>query len=335
MARKEVETRAVVVERKDLSSDLTIIKLQPQFECPTFKPGQYCTIGLSAPEFDLEYEERAYSIVSGPHELPTVELFIELVPEEYRVVTSLTPRILGGTVKDPVRGELTFKGVQVGETVGMRKRAVGAFLLDENCPNHVFISTVTGVVPFVSMIRSHFKANFYGKEFNKWGCWQGASYMNEFGYLQELKMAAALSKGKLVYVPTVSRPTEAPNAGWKGVTGRVNAIVEEQMAQRGFNPGDTTVYLCGNEKMIEVLGNRTEVPAVNAAVAEILDAPKGQKKIKFLPDGADASSKLLEYVVAPDKLAKVAVGDKVAKGAIMRLGSLVAKGFACKDEVYF
>ena len=43
----------------------------------TFKPGQYATLGVVTPQ---KHIERAYSIVSAPHE-PTVEFFMELVPK--------------------------------------------------------------------------------------------------------------------------------------------------------------------------------------------------------------------------------------------------------------
>ena len=49
--------RAQLVERKDITEDLILIKLDPQVPFD-FKPGQYCTLGL-------ESVERAYSIVSA------------------------------------------------------------------------------------------------------------------------------------------------------------------------------------------------------------------------------------------------------------------------------
>lgn len=231
--------KAELVERKDLARDLMIIKLKPQFEFPAFKPGQYVTIGVGD-------QERAYSVVSASHELPTIELFIELVPEEYRLPTSLTPRLFE---------------LRCGDLLSLRPRAKGVFLLDTNYDNHVFISTVTGIAPFVSMMRSHFKAggSYYGKELNVLTL-QGASYMNEFGYIQEMKLMAANNKGYFFYIPTVSRPTEPRNEAWRGVTGRVNTVAVERIEKRGFAPDKTMVYLCGNEKMIEDLGNKKETP---------------------------------------------------------------------------
>ena len=80
---------------------------------------------------------------------------------------------------------------------------------------------------------------------------QGASYQDEFTYLEELERLAAEHPDKITYVPTVSRPTEEHNAGWTGETGRVNNIVEKYIDELGLSPEDTLVYACGHPEMIE------------------------------------------------------------------------------------
>ena len=50
-----------LVERSDVTEDLMVIKLEHQSDKFSFKPGQYCTLGLLG-------VERAYSIVSAPFE---------------------------------------------------------------------------------------------------------------------------------------------------------------------------------------------------------------------------------------------------------------------------
>ena len=60
-----------VTKRIDVTEDLLIIWITKPDEY-LFKPGQYCTIGIDG-------LERAYSIVSAPHE-NELELFVELVP---------------------------------------------------------------------------------------------------------------------------------------------------------------------------------------------------------------------------------------------------------------
>ena len=126
MMRKVELPRAKLVERKEITSDLMIIKLEPEAGPLAFKPGQYCTLGL-------EGIERAYSIASAPHE-PLLEIFVELVPEG-----ALTP--------------LMWK-MKVGDSISIRPRPKGIFLLDRKVHNHFMLATVTGVAPFVSMLRS-------------------------------------------------------------------------------------------------------------------------------------------------------------------------------------
>ncbi len=210
---------ATVTKRKDLSSELMFLWLLP--ETPfTFKPGQYCTIGI-------ENVERAYSIVSGPHE-PAIELFVELVPE----------------------GPLTTKlwNLHDGDKVSIRPRAKGIFLMDKKYTKHFMVSTVTGVVPFVSMLRSYLHSGEVGHHFY---ILQGASYQAEFGYREELENLASANPEVVTYIPTVSRPHEETNAGWGGVTGRVNHIVEEYLDKYGLSSEFTMVYACGHPGMIE------------------------------------------------------------------------------------
>ena len=60
-----------VLKREDITPDLLLMWIEKP-DGFTFKAGQYCTIGRDG-------IERAYSIVSAPHE-DSLELFVELVP---------------------------------------------------------------------------------------------------------------------------------------------------------------------------------------------------------------------------------------------------------------
>src|SRR5216684_6804867 len=138
--------KARIVEQVNLTNDLMIIKIRSEIPF-TFKPGQYCTIGLGG-------VERPYSIVSSPYE-ESVELFLELVPE----------------------GELTPKLWQsrVGDVLSIRPSAKGVFTFDDKYPNQFMVATVTGIAPFMSMIRNYLRRvlgshNFY--------VLQGASYQD-------------------------------------------------------------------------------------------------------------------------------------------------------------
>ncbi len=211
--------RAKLVERKDITEDLMVIKLEPEEGLFQFKPGQYCTLGKDG-------VERAYSIVSAPYE-PLLEIFVELVPD----------------------GELTPKmwALKVGDSMSIRPRAKGIFTLNEKVHHHFMLATVTGVAPYVSIIREYLHQERQGHRFY---VLLGASYQDELTYDRELSELAAAHPDCIEFVPTVSRPDEARNAEWSGAKGRVNAITEEYLEKFAPPIDDTLVYACGHPGMI-------------------------------------------------------------------------------------
>ncbi len=210
-----------VLKRVDITVDILLMWIEKP-EGFTFKAGQYCTIGRDG-------IERAYSIVSAPHE-ESLELFVELVP--------------------PPEGQLTPKiwELVVGDTVTIRPRAKGIFTFKPALPNQLLVSTVTGVVPYISFIRDYLHN---GREGHHFYVLQGASYHDEFTYDEELKRLAHEHPDLVTYVPTVSRPHEPRNEVWTGEKGRVNNVVEDYAEQFGLSPDDTLVYACGHPGMIE------------------------------------------------------------------------------------
>ena len=213
--------KATITRREDITQDLWKIWLKPEIPFK-FKPGQYCTIGFD----DVE---RAYSIVSSPYE-EQIELFIELVPPPYGNLT-------------PLLYELG-----VGRQVTFRPRAKGIFTLDDRYSTHLMVSTVTGVVPYVSILRSYLHDLRSGHRFY---VLQGASYADEFTYDKEILEMAHAHPDFIAYVPTVSRPKEERNHGWEGETGRVNTLLEKYVGKFGLDRDDTLIYACGHPGMIE------------------------------------------------------------------------------------
>ena len=218
--------KAQLVERADLSDELMVIKLKPETDF-TFKPGQYCTLGLKG-------IERAYSIASAPEE-GLLEIFVELVPLPDGMLT-------------PLMWEM-----KTGDYISIRPRAKGIFTLDEHYNEHLMVATVTGVAPFISIIRSYLGT---GRQGHKFYVLQGASYQEEFAYKDELQALSQIYPETLAYVPTVSRPEEEGNAGWQGPKGRVNAIVEEYIGKFGLHRQSVLVYACGHPGMIEDVKDR-------------------------------------------------------------------------------
>ena len=227
--------KGIVVRKKKFAQDHFILWIKPT-EPLHFEPGQYITVGK-------EGTERPYSIASAPHE-ENIELFLEVVPKTLETNQSLTPRLYA---------------LEPGEEVQLRPHAKGKFTLNPTATTHIMIATVTGIAPFVSMVRAYLHG-YYKRTFEKTiYVFQGASYQDELGYDTELSLAA--QKGAVVYIPSISRPQEERNKNWKGQTGRVNLILNEYLQRFHLSPNDqTTVYLCGNKGMIEYLGNKREKP---------------------------------------------------------------------------
>src|SRR5271170_2118140 len=131
---EEKFTRARITFREKFSADLWRIRIDPGQDFP-FVAGQYATLGV---EKDGKRIERAYSLASSPYE-KELEFFFELVEQ----------------------GELTplLYLLEEGMEVSMRKIAKGRFTLDLKSQhrNHLLLSTVTGVAPYVSYIRTLYK----------------------------------------------------------------------------------------------------------------------------------------------------------------------------------
>ncbi len=218
--------KAYLAERRDITEELMVIRLEPEEGGAfNFKPGQYCTLGLGP-------IERAYSIASAPHE-NVLEVFVELVHD----------------------GELTplMWNLQPGDAMSVRPRAKGIFTMDQKAHHHFMLSTVTGVSPSVSMVRDHLHNNREGHVFY---ILLGASYHDEFTYDAEFAELAEKHPDVVKFVPSVSRPSDARNEGWKGQGGRVNAIAEEYLEKFQLPKDDTLVYACGHPGMIEEMKSK-------------------------------------------------------------------------------
>ena len=208
-----------IIQRLDLSDCmLKLWILKP--ENYSFKPGQYCTIGVDG-------IERAYSIASSPDE-NFLELFVELV--EHGELSSI------------------IREMKVGDKLTLRPKAKGIFQIkDTNYNNYLLVCTVTGIVPYVSYVRYFLNNNSSNMKFH---ILQGSSYMDELGYSEELSTISKDYPDFVTYQPSISRPKDIRNEEWNGKTGRVNIIAENYINQKQLNIDNTIVYACGNPDMI-------------------------------------------------------------------------------------
>ncbi|MCC6749247.1 MAG: hypothetical protein IT371_16410 [Deltaproteobacteria bacterium] len=249
-----------VVRRRDLNPSLMILWIEPQSPIP-FKPGQYVTLGIDG-------IERPYSIASAPHER-LIELFLELAPTDLQTPDTLTVRLFQ---------------LQPGHEVTLRPKAKGGFLLDPHYDVQVLVSTVTGVAPYVSMLRAYAHRTaehpdgYYGRRFKRVYVFQGASYQDEFGYAEELS-ALAEADFTILYRNTVSQipgleREPGRNRGWVADERRhdilrVNRNLLWYFGQYGIRPDDATcVYVCGHGGMVNDLtfgSARAEAQRVGAS----------------------------------------------------------------------
>jgi len=216
-----------VVSRKDYADDLWSIRVLPEERLP-FKPGQYATLGLQ--DGAGRVHEKPYSIVSSPLE-EEIEFFFELVPQ----------------------GELTpvLHKLKESDSLMMRRQAKGLFTLETKTGHkqHYLVCTVTGVAPYVSMVRTLAREAQQGRAPDvRLVVLQAASRSWEFAYREEME---SLSKpgSWLHYIPTISRPWE--DTAWKGEVGRAEDVLRKYLDELGLEPLNTTAYVCGHPTMIE------------------------------------------------------------------------------------
>jgi len=150
-------------------------------------------------------------------------------------------------------GDLTTRlwELEQGAELWMRNKIVGRLTLDPRCSYHLMAATVTGVGPYVSIIRDQLRDLRTGALDTPPPIMivHGASRSWELGtYLEELT-ALAEQFDWFEYVPTVSRPWEDPD--WSGEQGRVEDVLRKHLDASPFSADETAAYTCGHPQMIE------------------------------------------------------------------------------------
>jgi ferredoxin--NADP+ reductase len=216
---------ARLVRRVDQTSDLATFWVRFDGPPTPFEPGQYMTIGVYA---DGKLVQRPYSVASPPRDAATdgYEFYVRLVPI-LRFTTLLWRLPLGHGMR----------------MIGPK----GKFLLEPNDHRtHLFVSTGTGIAPFISMTRELLANGTPRRTVMLHGC----SYVDELGYRELLESWEHDRTYPMTYVPTISRPGDPRNAGWTGYTGRAEHVVHDVCRRYGLRPDRTVVYICGNPDMI-------------------------------------------------------------------------------------
>ena len=189
------------------------------------KPAGFAYRAGQSAKLGLQGLARRYSFASAPFE-PELEFFIELQA--------------GGRMSGLLRLHADPDAITISDIKGDLQLVPAA-------ADHLMVATVTGIAPFRSMVLEHLHSGGNGRRFI---LLHGASYQDEFGYDAELRRLAAEHPGRLVYIPSVSRPAEPRNAGWQGATGRVETLVDAVIDQYRLAPATTCLYACGQPAMV-------------------------------------------------------------------------------------
>lgn len=208
-----------VLSRTSVTGELLILKVArpTRFD---YRAGQHVKLGVPG-------LMRNYSFVSAPHQRD-LEFFIELHP--------------GGRLSERLRA------IRPGEALVLARRPKGDLRFDPRFPNQLCIGTVTGIAPYLSMLRDHLHGAPPSPR--RIVVLHGASYANELGYRTELTGLAARQPQTVAYLPTVSRPSDPRNAGWDGARGRVEGHLDEVLRRFALTPADTAAFTCGHPEMV-------------------------------------------------------------------------------------
>ncbi len=217
---------ATLVERHPVSPSILRLRVRPDDGIPAFVPGQYLAVGVDVADRPLQ---RPYSTASGIDEADALEFLVRLVPGG-----ALTPRLWSLRTGDRVR-------------LGRPKGLFTADGADDRRP--VFIATGTGIAPLLSMLEARLLGRADGHARSRPVMVHGVARADDLAYRERLQALA--DTGRITYVPAVSRPSDAANAGWSGHTGRIDALLPRILADAGADPADTTAYVCGNPGMTQ------------------------------------------------------------------------------------
>lgn len=292
---KTLEYNATVTQRIDLEPTLSVFRVKPDepFSAsgePWFVPGQYLTLGMNRPD-GVEGDtrpasvRRPMSIASAPHDTDA-EFYIR------RVNTPESDL--------PLTHELW--SVTEGDRMFCRPTPAGKFTVEDTCGAEdtrlkVTVAAGTGLAPFVSMVRAKVRDDA-SADLSDFAIVHGASYPSGLGYRDELD--GLVSGHGLRYVPTVSRPGEAPD--WTGATGRAEAqFVGDKLAATEASLGLSTGQLTPERAVVLICGLQGTIGVTLEALILRGFVPDHRRlrRVLEVPDDAPASVFWEQYDSTP------------------------------------
>ena len=195
------------MSRIDLTETVARFTLRPDAGALPFEPGQYFALGLVV---DGRLVQRPYSTASAAGRGRDLEFLVRLVDGG-----TFTPRLWA---------------LRLGARLRLG-RAKGLFTLRPDDPRaHLFIATGTGIAPLVSMLEA-LAADEAARPRNdddtpRAVVIHGVARVGELAYRDRIEGMAG-GPTRIRYSPLISRPTHPDNARWTGLTGRIDARLDE------------------------------------------------------------------------------------------------------------
>lgn len=219
------QSNATIVGREPVGSTILRLLVRPDGGVPAFRAGQYFALGIDG---SAGFVQRPYSTASPPADGDTLDFLVRLVPDG-----ALTPRLWA-----------LRRGARV--RLGPPK---GLFTADATDPRQLLlVGTGTGIAPLLSILGTHLRDVPAGRPATRPVVVHGASFATDLAGRSGLAVLA--SAGRISYIPAVSRPADAANAGWRGATGRLDALLPDIIARDGVDPGATLAFVCGNPSLV-------------------------------------------------------------------------------------
>ena len=235
---------ATVISNEQVADGLFFLRVLPDLGVPDFLPGQYVALGLPNEEKPEKIDKRACSTGSPPSTKEYLEFYIAAVPD------GLLSRRL--------------EKASPNQKLFCAKKVVGTFTLSSipEGADVFFVSTGTGIAPFISMLRS----GDIWKKVGKVTIVHGVRYESDLAYKEELESLESTYADRFSYRCTVSRPKD----GWKGDSGYVQQFFINQSLESAnsseksdsseackqitaLNASNDHFFLCGNPAMVTEL----------------------------------------------------------------------------------
>ncbi|MDD4351623.1 MAG: FAD-binding oxidoreductase [Candidatus Gracilibacteria bacterium] len=187
------------------------LQLNEDFE---FTAGQFLTVHFEHNGAEIK---RCYSIASGPENKRELVLIVKLLEGEERKASRYFEKLQTGD-------ELTLSG------------PAGKLVLEESEKEVLMIATGTGIVPFLSMLKTELP-----RSKRRFQLFWGLRYSKDIFY-QDVLQSWKENHPNFNYEITISR-TELD--AWQGKRGRVSEHVKQLTDLQAKQ-----IYLCGNPEMV-------------------------------------------------------------------------------------